>query len=381
MKKVYKKSQILGAVALVAFAVATVVMVVGMSRTIDEVKDSAISREPDAILASAGLDENKIVSLPVLYYDQKADECVNIYDLGMKDALSARQFEWTSCEYYNKGVEQGLVDYYLDEDFLPVALDGGESVANRGVKKEGFQKWFNAVDGQSVSYPGLLQMEYDSEQAEFYFYNSEFYPLDEVGNELADSTRDSHNHLFTMDFAVPFTVLADGNESFEIEADDDTWVYVDDALVVDLGGVHNAVAGRFTINKNGEVYAGIIEEDLAYSGVKVDAGEGAIIRVFHADRDSDDSQFNIRFIGMNLATEESKFARGNEEGIQIAYDPSNPTYQAPLGVTSVTKPDSVKGFITIATLEGVFVVLFSILMAVSLRFMVKAYRDNKAKKA
>lgn len=376
MKKKYNKSQILGGIAVAAFALAIVVMVCGMSNTVNEVKESAISREPDAILASAGLDEEKLVSLPVLYYDQKADECVNMYEVGNKEAAEARQFEWSDCEYYNKGVEQGLVDYYLDENYLPVAMEGGSFVTNKGVRKEGFKKWFNAIDGQSVSYPGLLQMEYNPVYAEFSFYNNEFYPLDGANSELAETSKDSHNHLFTMSFAVPFTVLADGNESFEVRADDDTWVYVGDELVVDLGGVHNVESGRFAINENGEVYAAIKDEDLAFTGVQVKAGEGELVRVFHADRDSDDSQFNVRFVGMNIATEESRFARGDEDGVQIAYDPSNPSYQAPLGVTSVTRPDSVKGFITIATLEGVFVVLFAVLMAVSLRFMVKAHKEN-----
>ena len=89
----------------------------------------------------------------------------------------------------------------------------------------------------------------------------------------------------------------------------------------------------------------------------------------------------MKISGMNLAIEESKLASGdNEEGVQIAYDPSDPTYQAPLGVTSVVQPDTVKGFILIATVEGVFVVIFAVLMAVSLRFIVKAYREDKEKK-
>ncbi|MBR3055826.1 fibro-slime domain-containing protein [Candidatus Saccharibacteria bacterium] len=374
MKKVYKKSQIIGGVALVAFTFATVLMVLGLSNTVGEVKEAAIARTPDAILASAGLDDGKIVSLPVTYYDQKADECVNVYDAGAKEALAARQFEWTKCEYYNKDIEQGLVDYYLNEEYLPDALEGGELIANKGIRGDNFEKWFNEVEGQSASYAGVLQLEYREAAAEFSFYKSEFYPLDDVG-ELSE---DRHNHLFTMSFAVPFTVLASGNEEFEITADDDTWVYVGDELVVDMGGVHNAATGRFAINEMGEVYAGVEDEDLAYTGVQVTAGEGAMVRIFHADRDSEDSVFDVKFVGMNLAVEDSKFAKRGEEGaVQIAYDPSDPTYVAPLGVTSVVQPSAVGGFVVVATLEGVFVVVFALLMAISLRFMVKVHRDKK----
>lgn len=381
MNKIYNKSQVLGGAALAAFVLAVVLMVSGMANTVNEIRETAISRAPEAILASAGLDEGEVVSLPVSYYDQKADDCVNAYEFKNRDALSRRQFEWTRCDYQAKGLEQGLVDYYLSEDYLPVALSGGRMVTNKGVNSDAFERWFSAVDGKSASYPGMLQMKYDATMAEFSFYNESFYPLDEVQNELSDLTRDAHNHLFTMNFSVPFTALADGNEAFEIEADDDTWVYVGDKLVIDMGGVHNAIVGKFMINEDGEVYSGVQDEDLAFSGVSVPAGESAIVRIFHADRDSADSRFNMKFIGMNLATEKSEFASNDEEeGVQIAYDPSDPTYQAPLGVTSVVQPDTVKGFILIATIEGVFVVIFAVLMAVSLRFIVKAYRENKEKR-
>ena len=381
MKKVYKKSQVLGGVALLAFAFAVVMMVLGLSSTIGDVKEAVIARTPDAILASAGLEDDKVVSLPVTYYDQKADECVDVYDTGAKGALGARQFEWTKCGYFNKDIEQGLVDYYLGENYQPEALEGGQLTTNKGVKGSNFEKWFNEVDGQSVQFAGLLQLNYNVKNAEFSFYKSEFYPLDELDSGLVDTTRDSHNHLFTMNFAVPFTVLASGQEAFELTADDDTWVYIGDELVVDMGGVHDAASGRFVINEAGEVYAGVQDEDLAYSGIQLEAGEGAIIRIFHADRDSDNSVFDVKFSGMNLAVEDSKFARKGEEGaVQIAYDPTDPTYQAPLGVTSVVRPRAIGGYIIMITLEGAFVVIFAILMAVSLRFMVKAYRENKAKK-
>ena len=88
----------------------------------------------------------------------------------------------------------------------------------------------------------------------------------------------------------------------------------------------------------------------------------------------------MKFVGMNLAVEDSKFAKRGEEGaVQIAYDPSDPTYMAPLGATSVVQPDAVKGLMAAATVEGVFVVVFAMLAAVSLRFMVKAKREKKEK--
>lgn len=374
MKKVYKKSQMIGVGAFVVLLFATVLMVLGLTATVGDVHEVVIAETPDAILASAGMEDGKIVSLPVTYYDQEADECVNIYDAIKQRTALERQFEWTKCEYYNKAMEQGLVDYYLDYDYSLVALDGGDLITNRGVKASNFERWFNVIEGKSAQYAGVLEMEYKEAEAELSFYQEEFYPLDTIGKLSVDG----HNHLFTMNFAVPFTVLMSGHESFEIVADDDTWVYVGDALVIDMGGVHDATKGRLAINEEGEIYSGVQEDDLAFSGVKLSEGQGAMIRIFHADRDSDDSTFNMKFTGMNIAVEDSKLARrGEEDAVQIAYDPSDPTYVAPLGATSVVRPDAVKGYIVVATLEGVFIVATAVLMAVALRFVVKAHREDK----
>lgn len=379
MKKTYKKSVVLAGAALVAFGCALVFMILGLTSAVDEVHEDVVSRTPDALLASAGLENGKPVSLPVTYYDQKADMCVNVYDVGSRDALLQRQFEWTKCEYYNKDVEQGLVDYYLDENYLPVALGGGDLTTNKGVRNENFARWFSAVDGVNIQHPGLIQLDYDEGNASFSFHKREFYPLDSFKDDLTDETFDGHNHLFTMELVMPFTVLANGSEQLEIAADDDTWVYVGDTLVIDMGGVHGVTGGGFMINELGEVYAAAQDEELAYTGVVLEAGEGAMIRIFHADRDSDSSEFNLDVRGMNLAVEDSRFSKrgeDNEGAMQIAYDPNMPTYEAPLGVTSVVKPSAVGEHIMAITIEGVLVVVFSLAIMVSLRFIVRVRRNS-----
>ena len=209
-QKKQHKTQVVGVVALVTFLAATVLAVFGLSQTMVEIDNAAISKTPEAILASAGLSEEQNVFLSVAYYDQKSDECVNLYDLGAREALNSRQFEWSGCGYYNKEVEQGLVEYNLNEKYLPVAV-GGKLTPNRGVKD--ISSWFEAKEGESANYTGSLKLEYQADGAEFWFQQQEFYPLDGVEFSAGDPVNsDGHNHLFTMNFAVPFTVLASGNE-------------------------------------------------------------------------------------------------------------------------------------------------------------------------
>ena len=369
MKQKRSKSRLFGWIALGVFSLGVIVAIFGLSNTMSEIREVSIAKTPDVILASAGVSEGELVSLPVVYYDQKADDCVNMYDINLKDALYARQFEWTSCEYHNKEIEQGLVEFELDDKYMPVAI-GGTLTSNRGIN---FDRWFNVVDGKNASYAGNLEMKYSATGAEFAFEADDFYPLDEAEFGVGDFVnKDGHNHLFTMNFAVPFTVLGSGEEKFEITADDDTFVFVGNHLVVDMGGIHEATTGRFVIHENGEIYTSVDGEELAYSGVNAAVGEGSIVRIFHADRDSSESTFDVKFIGMNLSVTSTELAQGG--GIQIAYDPSDPTYVAPLGESSVFRPDSTKGLIVMATIEGVMIVAVSVLVVSVARFMIKQKR-------
>lgn len=370
MKK-HQKIKIFGGVGLVALVAAVVLMVIGMSKTVEEIEIAAVARTPEAILASAGVENETNVSLPVAYYDQRADECVNLYDVGVKSALTARQFEWSECGYHNKALEQGLVEFELGEDYLPVAT-GGSLTSNRGVSGDNFARWYAAVEGKSASYAGILQMSYKSAGAEFSFYQDEFYPLDSVEFSKGDYVNDDgHNHLFTMNFAVPFTVVADGREYFEVTADDDTFVFVGNKLAIDMGGIHEATTGRFAINEAGEVYAAVENEELAYSGITVQAEEGQLVRIFHADRDADGSVFKVLFREMNLSVMNTTLA-DSDGGVQIAYDPTDPSYVAPLGESSVFRPDNTKGLVVMATIEGALVVVFAVLVVGLARFMVRA---------
>lgn len=364
--KQQKKSRVMMMAGLGVFSAGLLLSIWGLSNTVADIDKVAISREPEAILASAGIGEGSDISLPVAYFDQKMDECVNLYDSGANKALKQRQFEWSSCGYAYRGLEQGLVEYELDEKSLPVATGAGKMVTNRGLTD--FTRWFSNVEGKSKAYSGTLKLTY-GEGAEFSYENAEFYPLDEADFSAGDSVNEKHNKLFTMNFAVPFTVTASGDESFEITADDDTFVFVGNRLVLDMGGIHQAMTGRVTINTAGEVYASVGGEDLAYSGTKVTANEGAIVRIFHADRDSADSVLKMKFSQMNLNVVESKVA--GTDGVQVAYDPSDPSYVAPLGETSVVKPDGTKGYVIMATIFGVIIVSCAMFTAIFAHALIK----------
>ncbi|MBO7718424.1 fibro-slime domain-containing protein [Candidatus Saccharibacteria bacterium] len=363
-----EKIRTFGIATLLIFGLGILLAIAGLSNMVGEVRDNLISKTPNALLASAGLDDGKEVSIAVSYFDQRADECVNLYDAASMNELKTRQFEWTSCGYYNKGLEQGLVEYYLDENYDLIGV-GGELMSNRGLAD--LSRWSQSVEGKSQNYFGTLKMNYKASGAEFSYESDEFYPLDEVSFSSDDAVnKDGHNHLFTMNLVVPFTVLMSGDESFEITADDDTFVFIGNELALDMGGIHDALTGRVSISGSGEVYASVDGEEMAYSGINISENSGSTVRIFHSDRDSENSVFKMVFHEMDLNVMNTRMA-GVDEGIQIAYDPTDPSFVAPLGETSVFYPDSTRGYMIMAMIFGIVVVVFSVLTVMTLRTTIK----------
>ena len=368
-QKKQSRFMVFGVLSVAAFSIVLLFLMLGLGSTINGIKEESISKSADVILASAGLDEDKDVFLSVMYYDQKQDECVNMYDGSQAEALRMRQFEWSDCGYDGKEVEKDLVGYELNEDHFPT-FSAGQLTPNRGL--DNAERWFKPVEGKSASFLGTLGLKYEAQGAHFYFHRDEFFPLDDVKFSEGDNVnRDGHNHLFTMSFALPITVLANGGESFEITADDDTFVYIGDKLAIDMGGIHEATTGVFSIDANGEVYAASANDELAYTGIKLTAGDGAMIRIFHADRDAKESVFGVESSGMNVGVLNDTRLAKQQNGVQIAYDPTDPTYEAPLGQSVVMKPDNTKGLMIMAMIEGVMVVVSAVLIVIAARIVIR----------
>lgn len=106
-------------------------------------------------------------------------------------------------------------------------------------------KSFNVYDSAGV-YKGSSNSE--TNLGQFFPFDLAYIVFDEQGNKLSPKKivdgSTSLNHHFGMSMATEFVQPTNGkttkNEDmiFEFSGDDDVWVYIDDVLVGDLGGIH-----------------------------------------------------------------------------------------------------------------------------------------------
>ena len=358
-----KKGILVTIIAIVVLSLAAVIgTTVGLSHTVGELAvEISKSNAADAILASADKSDTVIVNMPVIYYSQAMDGCVDLYDVTLEKDVEARQFGWSECGYYNKTMEQGLVEGVLNSEHLPVAI-GGERQTNRGMAGESFRRWFSTVAEASQSYPGTLGLRYDPSAGSFRFDSDNYYPLKQVEN----------GQLFTMSLGVPVQVMADGREAFSVTADDDTWVYVGDRLVLDMGGVHEATVGSFEITKDGEVYTSVGEDELGFSGVILDKDARTTVRIFHANRDGAESVFHLEFSNMMLGMEEATLARN--DGETIAYGQGDSGYAAPLGRSLTYSADHSQMILTSAVVQSVMVGVLGVVAVAAISVAFRYWR-------
>lgn len=123
-------------------------------------------------------------------------------------------------------------------------------------------------------------------------------------------TPDNANHYFGLTVETYFYKLADGKVNgedmiFNFSGDDDVWVFIDDKLVLDIGGIHDTVSGSINFN-TGDVYvwnASNVQQKQGniYSDYGIDAKdfEKHKLNFFYLERGNSASNCNISF---NLPT-------------------------------------------------------------------------------
>ena len=183
---------------------------------------------------------------------------------------------------------QGMVKSQLGEDGLPVLNADYLDPQWRIESEASFNQWFRNVDGVNRSVPLTIRL--SNGQVEpggvYRFQRSKhneqsFFPLD--GRLFGNEGR-SHNYHFTYNIHSQFQytdpAIRDYDLTFDFSGDDDVWVFINDQLVVDLGGVHPEKWGMVNI-------------DSMASELGLEPGQTYDFDFFFAERHTVESNFTI----------------------------------------------------------------------------------------
>ncbi|MDO4562415.1 MAG: fibro-slime domain-containing protein [Clostridia bacterium] len=209
--------------------------------------------------------------------------------------------------------DEGLVSDTLGSDHKPVYnLPKWQEMFGESVTQENLNAFFNDVSGVNMRTQKTITLnskydeteiynetigEYQTISGDFYIIDSAvdemgessegFFPID---NELFGNEENEHNYHFSVEIHATFRYKK--GDIFIFRGDDDVWVYFNNTLCVDLGGVHS------------EMEKAVLVDDLVASNkLEINEGDYVSFDMFYMERHLSGSNMyvktNIDFVNFN----------------------------------------------------------------------------------
>lgn len=176
-------------------------------------------------------------------------------------------------ETREKGLFTGMVSDQLNSDMKPTFV--GAPLFAGVTNQQTFSQWYQDQPGINCRVDMELILQRVMNTSIFTLESDAFFPLDQkcFGNQGRD-----HNFHFTLEISSEFRYR--GDETFRFRGDDDLFVYINQHLVVEVGGVHNPEEGSVQL-------ADVADE------IGLEVGKVYSFRLFFAERHTSGSNFRI----------------------------------------------------------------------------------------
>lgn len=137
-----------------------------------------------------------------------------------------------------------------------------------------FHQWY--VDDPSVNKRFEITLNLTEDRPGHYVYDSDaFFPIDDMG---FGNEGNPHNYHFTTEVRTELTYM--GGEVFTFRGDDDLWMFINEQLVIDLGGTHSPLEASVNL-------------DLEATRLGLVRGQTYPMAIFHAERHTTGSNYRI----------------------------------------------------------------------------------------
>ncbi len=176
-------------------------------------------------------------------------------------------------EHFMGGGLKGIVTKELGADKKPVYASAGPTEHTTGPKE--FNQWYRDDSSVNKSFEFTIPLKVDDKGIGTYD-NSNFFPIDDKG-----FGKEGQEHNFGFTFELHMTFVYKGGEKFSFTGDDDLWVFVNNRLAIDLGGLHGAQSATLDL-------------DARASELGIEAGKEYPLDFFQAERHSTQSNFKIQ---------------------------------------------------------------------------------------
>ncbi len=191
--------------------------------------------------------------------------------------------------FSGNGASKGIVKTTLGTDQKPVYSANGPFIdptnGQQTTSKADYDQWYRNT--ANVNKPYIVYFYFEPNNGVLTFQSTAFFPIDGVGwgNSCNEPDADAktckkqmHNFGFTTEVHTRFNYK--GGETFAFTGDDDLWVFINNKLAIDLGGLHPQASDSISL-------------DAVAKQLGITVGNAYNLDLFHAERHTDASDFRV----------------------------------------------------------------------------------------